>query len=122
MLIAVSMLMPMPISTLLAPLVTGLDMRLQACFQVSHSAVLEGQRQETAHIAVCKLTAGFIMGCQELCKGQQFIDLAIAKDMLRRDRGFCWRGTNEGSPMQSTNCLDGISVPVAAQRVLCRQP
>ncbi len=69
--IAVSMLMPMPISALLVPTITGLDMRLQARFQVSRSTVLEGQRQETAHIAVCQLTAGvgFIMGRQELRRG-----------------------------------------------------
>jgi hypothetical protein len=61
----------MPLSTLIAPAMTGLDMRLQACFQGSRSAVLEGQRQETAHIAVCQLTTGvgFIMGRQELGRG-----------------------------------------------------
>src|SRR5260370_29076048 len=62
--IVVSLLIPMPISTLLAPAMTGLDIRLHACFQVSPSAALEVQRQIAAHIAVCKLATGvgFIVG------------------------------------------------------------
>ncbi len=68
----------MPLSTLLAPAMTGLDMRLQACFQGSRSAVLECQRQIAARIAVCQLLIGFSVGHQELCIGEQLLDLAIA--------------------------------------------
>src|SRR5712691_6849058 len=121
--IAVSMLLPMPISAIIAPAITGLDLRFQASFQRSCSAVLEGQRQETAHIAVCKFTTGvgFIMGRQELGIGQQLINLAIAKDLLRRDRGPRRCSPHEGSPVQGANGLDSISVPVCAQGILCRQ-
>ncbi len=67
----VSMLMPMPISALIAPAITGQYLRFQASFQRSCSAVLECQRQVTAHIAVCKLTTGvgFIVGRQGLRRG-----------------------------------------------------
>jgi hypothetical protein len=84
-LIVVSLLIPMPISTLLAPAMTGLDIRLQACFQVSRSTALEGQRQIAARIAVYQLSVGSIVGHQELSMGEQLLDLAIAKDLLRRD-------------------------------------
>src|SRR5436189_1935934 len=113
--IAASMLMP--ISPLLAPAITGLDMRLQACFQGSRSTALEGQRQVTARIAACELTIGLSVSRQHLSRGEQLINLAIAKDLLRRDRGPRRRRPHEGAPVQGANGLEGISVAVGAQRV-----
>jgi hypothetical protein len=109
--IAVSMLMP--ISALLTPAITGLDLRFQASFQRSCSEVLQCQRQVTAHIAACKLTTGvgFIMGRQELGIGQQLINLTIAKDLLRRDRSSVPVEKNtgtirpDGRPIQGDSCI-----------------
>jgi hypothetical protein len=84
-LIAVSLLIPMPISTLLAPAISELDIRLQAYFQVSRSTALEDQRQIAGRIAVCQLSVGFIVGHQELSMGEQLLNLAMAKDLMRRD-------------------------------------
>ena|SRR6266487_1082692 len=61
----------------------------QACFQRSRTATLDSFRQVAPYIIAGHFTTGIscIVGSHVLRKGQQHIDLTVAKDSPGRDRG-----------------------------------